>query len=95
MSGVPQGSVLELVLFYVSEGDIDSGIMCTLSKFVDDSNPLTRTDCDQHRAAPNFLSFRTLFIITIVLYFPFFPRGKKCAKCGALLFDRLKYNILI
>ena len=35
-SSVPWGSVLGPVLFNVSEGDMDSGIKCALSKFVGD-----------------------------------------------------------
>ena len=36
-NGIPQGSVLGLKLFNILLGDMESGIECTLSKFVGDT----------------------------------------------------------
>jgi len=37
MGGFPPGSTLGLLLFNILTSDIDSGIVCTLSMFVDDA----------------------------------------------------------
>jgi len=50
-NGVPQGSVLEPVLFKVFAGDMDSGIECPLSKFADNTKLCVAVDTLEERDA--------------------------------------------
>ena len=46
MSGIPQGLVLELVLFLVFIEDLEEGLMSEVLKFADDTKIFRRVDSE-------------------------------------------------
>ena len=55
MSDVPEGSILELVLFNIFISDIDEKTKCSLSKFVDDTKLSDTVDMTERKDAIQYI----------------------------------------
>ena len=78
MSGVPQGSVLGLVLFNIFVGNADNGIKCTFSKLVDNTKLSGEFDTLEGRDAIQ----RNL------------DRPKRCPHANLMKFNKAKCKVL-